>query len=184
MSLRSGLLARRKLCWGLVSALWALLPVPLAAAHGLGGHVAGGWGDSGHAQAGVTWDTSVARDRAFNYRLSVAYETFTLEEDQGDERLSGLLLENTFGFQLAATGKARTWLGPQLLFGVYEEELGAGFGLAFGRNWHVSDAMSLGLAGGARGMIYGGPLGDDESEVVGFLRGDLFWRTAGDRPPR
>ena len=174
----------RRLLTPLVLAALTLSPLPPARAHGLGVHAGVGSGDSTHTQVGITWDTCVARDHAFSYRLTVARETFELRRDGWQERLSGTLIEHTFGLQLTASDRVRWWMGPQALVALYEEDLGTGFGLGLGANWHVAEALSVGLTAGGRWMLYSGVFGEDEGEGVGYLRVDLLWRAPGDRPPR
>jgi hypothetical protein len=151
-------------------------------AHGWGVHVAGGLGDHSHKQVGLSWDTTVAEDRLFNYRMNLGYEWFELDESYGArEKFSGVFLENTFGFRLFANEGMRLWWGPQTVMGIYDAEIGFGLGLSLGANLHVSETSTIGITFGARSMEYNGLLGGTEREKVGYLRLDFFYRLVRDR---
>jgi hypothetical protein len=155
---------------------------PEARGHGFGFHITGGLGEHLHRQAGLSWDTAVAEDRLFNYRLNLGYEAFELNEDGGfREKFDGLILENTFGFRLLATEGMRLWGGPQIITGIYEGDIGLGAGLSLGANLHVSESSSVGITLGARSIEYSGFLGGTESESIGYLRLDFFYRSMRDR---
>jgi hypothetical protein len=131
-------------------------------------------------QAGLSWDTCVAADRLFNYRMNLGFEWLEIEDDS-ESNNNGVLLDNTFGFRLLANEVLRLWAGPQVAVGIYDGNIGYGAGASLGSNLHLTEAMSLGLTAGVRAMRYEGVFGGEDSETIGFLRLDLFFRTPGDR---
>ena len=132
-------------------------------------------------QVGLSWDTAVAADRLFNYRMNLGYEWLDFEEDHGDSSNSGVTLDNTFGFRFLGNEVMRLWAGPQITVGAYDGDVGYGVGASLGGNFHVSEAMSLGLTAGVRAMRYEGIMGGADSKTIGFLRLDVFFRTPSDR---
>ncbi len=150
-------------------------------AHGLGVHFSEGIGENQHSQLGLSWDTSVAMNRAFNYRLNLGYEQFKLDDKFGvEEKFEGWILENTFGFMILANENLRLWAGPQLVTGLYESDLGIGIGMSLGINLHIGESSSLGLTLGVRRSEYSGILDTSDHETIGYLRMDLFFRTTND----
>jgi len=166
----------------LLASFTLMSPVGNAWGHGLGLHTSVAAGDHLHSQLGLTWDTGVAHDRPFSYRLNLGYESFKLDDDWGaTENYHGVILENTFGGRLYASPAMRLWAGPQVITGFYNHDLGLGIGLSTGCNLHVSEHASLGLSIGARRMLYSAPMGGDDRETVGFLRLELLYRLGRDR---
>ncbi len=162
-----------------------------AHAQGVGVFAGGGKGDHAHQELGLVWDTTVASDRLFNYRMNLGWERFDLDDKFSEkEGFRGVLLENSFGFRLATSEAGRLWAGPQVLFGVYQGDFGAGLGLVLGENLHAGKVLSVGLTAGVRRMNYSGIFGESDFETVGFGRIEFLLRQAGDRfqapepPPR
>ena len=183
---------RRCHCLSLGVALFLLL-VGAGAVHAQGGgvFVGGGEGDHAHQELGLVWDTAVASDRLFNYRMNLGWERFDLDNKFSEkEGFRGVLLENSFGFRLDGGEAGRLWAGPQLLFGVYQGDFGAGLGVVLGENLHLGKTLSVGLTAGIRRVSYSGLLGDSDFETVGFGRVEFLLRQARDRfnpplsPPR
>ena len=67
--------------------------------------------DVGVAGFGVVMDTNLSRNRVFNYRLSLGYNTLDYPDEIDGWRVS---LDNTFGFGIVKTDRFRLWIGPQL----------------------------------------------------------------------
>lgn len=65
---------------------------------------------------GLVFDTAVARNILFHYRLGVGYDTIVHDSysDFGDLKLNRIVVSNTFGFGLFRSEDTRLWLGPQL----------------------------------------------------------------------
>jgi len=158
-----------------------LVPLPEQAwGHGLGLYTAAAAGDHQHTQFGLTWDTCVARACPFNYRMNLGYESFKFDDDWGEtENYHGVILENTFAGRLYASPAMRLWAGPQLITGLYNNDLGLGIGLSAGCNLHASENTSLGLSVGVRRMLYSDAW-DDDRETLGFLRLELLFRLGAD----
>lgn len=183
MTMAAGQKVRRRL-WltGLILLAGIIMSPVNGWGHGFGVHVAAGQGDSAHRQAGLSWDTAVADATLFNYRMNLGREKFRLDNSWGEkEKMSGTILENTFGFRLLANEQLRLWAGPQLVAGIYDGEIGAGAGLALGVNLHLMPRLSLGVTVGGRRSEYSGLLGGSDLESIGYLRIDLFFRLPGDR---
>lgn len=159
--------------------------------------------DENQFGAGFAFDTAVARDHVFNYRLNIGYERVYQESDSGVEVISnGAALSNTFGFGIVRTDAVRVWLGPALRFGfdvqkntggdIWDFDIGGGPVLGF--NFHVGDRVSLGLTGGYHYM-YTVRFNDvsffddndffdetyDNGQHLGFVRFTVFLRSGGDR---
>lgn len=150
-------------------------------AHGLGFHVAAGAGENFHGQFGLSWDTAVARDSLLNFRMNLGYERFELKNEAGNqEDFAGGILEETLGVRLLANERLRLWAGPQLSTGLYNGDLGIGYGVALGGNLHFDSLTSLGLTVSLRRMEYSGFLSGDEKETVAALRLDFFFRLPRD----
>jgi|GEM_PF-433995 len=103
---------------------------------------------------GLLFDTAVAGDRLFHYRLGIGYDKIVHDSysDFGDLRLNRIVISNTFGFGIVRSEEARLWLGPQ-------------FRLSF--NWG-KDKYS-----GTYYDIYFGQVFFDEKDKYYFRRFDL-----------
>jgi hypothetical protein len=62
---------------------------------------------------GLLFDTNVAGDRFFNYRLNFGYSRIFTHFNNENE-LNRISAINTFGFGVVRTGLVRFWLGPQV----------------------------------------------------------------------
>ncbi|MBN2077560.1 MAG: hypothetical protein JW838_01250 [Spirochaetes bacterium] len=73
-----------------------------------------------HSLTGLDFvmDTAVARDRLFNYRLTIECANFTRWEERlfssRSYQVNRLLWANTFGFGIVRTRLMRIWVGPQV----------------------------------------------------------------------
>lgn len=164
--------------WGLGVA-FALLVSSSADAGGFGGSLAYGrsqsklddvddvWADL-HTEAdevaiGLVFDTNLARDRLFNYRLNASLAFVDEEVGQAgiENQVQGtnVSLDQTFGFGFIRTPEVRVFLGPSLHLGIgriddhirvsgfrenYERtSLTAGLGPELGFNYNVGRHLTL-----------------------------------------
>ncbi len=76
---------------------------------------------------GVFFDTAIALDRLFNYRVSLSMDSVTGKYTEGDltvtekGNIRGSLV-NTFGFGFYRTSRLRIWAGPQVGFHIRYRE--------------------------------------------------------------
>src|SRR5437870_4786207 len=80
--------------------------------------------DEDHFGGGFSFDTNVAADNLFNYRLDVGYQK--VEGDYGpfgDVDGDGIVLDNAFGFGEFRSDRARVWIGPavRLTFDFFDD---------------------------------------------------------------
>ncbi len=123
-------------------------------------------------QAGMLFDTNVAQDRLFNYRLQIGLDfsnaTFYDQDrsQSADMNIWQLSFCNTFGFGFVRNEMVRFWVGPQVGFGLgfepnflqkgYYSEPGDFFefdffaGVGLGINIHLGDTVSLFADAGLR----------------------------------
>ncbi|MBN1797563.1 MAG: hypothetical protein JW822_03240 [Spirochaetales bacterium] len=116
-------------------------------------------------QFGILFDTCVARDRLFNYRLQVGLDLSNAsfyDEDLGQDAdidIWQISFINTFGFGMIRNELMRFWVGPQIGFALgfepnfvqdaYYSNMGEFFefdifvGVGFGVNIHIGDTISL-----------------------------------------
>ena len=90
-------------------------------------------GDQSHFGIGFVFDTAVAKNKLFNYRLQIGYEAVEYDihtvfnKDTGVD-LSGfvtdftvdvdmIVFDNSFGFGIVRKENFRLWIGPQLRVG-------------------------------------------------------------------
>ena len=163
--------------------------------------------DTGRFGIGFVFDTAVAKDKLFNYRLNAALVGLNvdLEHDyflsEGDADLVGLVFDNTFGFGVLRRESVRLWIGPRVRVGFYtgdtddfttsgdNDVTAAEFGVGgvFGANFHVSPTVSLGVE---TGFMISGYAGEIETafgdwDIEGgtgslFLNGVVLFRLSGD----
>jgi hypothetical protein len=110
--------------------------------------------DNDHASFGFVLDTAVAKDTLFNYRLSLGYEQTTSTDEWGDDLdLSGLVIDNDFGFGVVRNEKVRLWVGPEVRLSFLSGDLpthdvtafGFGIGPVVGLNLNLGDVAALGF---------------------------------------
>lgn len=156
--------------------------------------------------AGALLDTAVARNKFFNYRLYLGYDTVMNSGGRLFDafNMHRVVLSNTFGFAVFANKFIRVWLGPALSLQIqygngkyssYEYSIFfyearhyhrkstiyiLDFGIAYGINMHVSDRISLGLDIDITGGI---GLGPDRMSIRSFtIARDLWGETLGYMP--
>jgi hypothetical protein len=171
-----------------------LLHVPDALASGFGYYGAFGYGkvkydeqqgtdkeDTYFVGVGLVFDTAVAQERDFNYRLSVGYEKLKNDLD----RLESIVIDQDFGLAIYQSVNSRIWFGPELRIFLSNDEVGIGIGPVLGLNLHtgrkVSTALKIGFlfskfANG--GWFYSS---DFERESHAFLNLAILFRSAADQ---
>jgi len=100
-------------------------------------------------------DTAPARDKLYNYNLTVGYGIFrnTNNAAWGNADLDGLIISNSFGFGTLITPKVRIWFGPEIKvtwvdgsphnYSNYKINLfGVGKGLVLGVNFNDSEKLT------------------------------------------
>ena len=105
---------------------------------------------------GFVLDTTVATDRLFNYRLNIGYKQVDLEYHNCELDLSGISIENTFGFGVFRNKALRIWLGPQINLSYLTGDgnwgqadvddvwtVGCGLGVVSGINIHAGPVVSI-----------------------------------------
>jgi hypothetical protein len=161
-------------------------------------------GDTSRVGGGFVLDTAVAKDKLFNYRLNIGVETFVsdLDELAVEMDLSGVAIDNTFGFGVMRGDTVRLWLGPRLRLGFFDGDvqpeiapntdiylLEVGLGGVFGANFNIGSTVTLGLTTGYMYSGYGGiveGVSDEDVTLTGdggrvFLSGVLIFRMGADR---
>ncbi|MFA5515703.1 MAG: hypothetical protein WDA20_05390 [Desulfuromonadales bacterium] len=139
---------------------------------------------------GMVFDTAVARDRVFNYRLHLGYEKLKMDTDaQKDEfdRLEYVVIDQDFGFALYGSAYSRIWFGPELRIFFSHDEFGMGIGPVLGVNLHTGRKITTALK---VGFLFSDFASDDffsrdyERESHAFLNLAILFRSAGDRYER
>jgi len=131
---------------------------------------------------GVAFDTNLAQNRLFNYRVTLGYQRtdrnfndfpfnalpptlVSFAEDYADANGNGVVLNNAFGFRIWSGRHHRLWVGPSLRVGVdvYDTNINdldvvdvtAGGGAMVGLNVHAGPHLTLGLSGGYQYLYVG-----------------------------
>lgn len=152
--------------------------------------------DEDHFGGGFSFDTNVAADKLFNYRLDVGYQHVEGEYGAfGDLDGDGFVLDNAFGFGVFRSDLARVWIGPavRLSFDFFDNvpvfddvfKFGVGVGPEVGVNLHTGDLVSIGLTGGYQiRYVVAEPDGsystEDGYEQMGFIKMHVLFRLDGD----
>jgi len=119
--------------------------------------------DNGFVGLGLIFDTNLAQDRLFNYRLNTSLEF--VDQDVRQAGLSNevqgtqLSLDQTFGFGFLRTPDLRVYLGPSLHLGIggFDDDINvggfradyeavtftAGVGPELGVNFHVGEHLTF-----------------------------------------
>lgn len=150
----------------------------------------------------VIFDTVVARDRLFNYRLSMDCENFAIQRDYIFGSLSydtnRLTISNTFGFGFYRTNRIRLWAGPQFSLSyefksknnmIYDPVIYNKIGPVVGLNIHTGNeitfAIEMGFRAGFGFSLWESPgsvLLDSKPEPIAsikliFRAWDFFYKT-------
>ena len=120
-----------------------------------------------HFEFGISFDTNLAKDRLFNYRINANIQIVDQRLNQGPTKVdiqgSGFALNQLFGFGLVRTRGMRLFVGPTLHLGYasfddddrvgpfrvdYEEDLFTiGIGPEIGINLHPSRHLTISFTG-------------------------------------
>jgi hypothetical protein len=128
----------------------------------------------------IIFDTSVAKNRLFNYRLSIDCDTYTDRKDylflNYSYNVNRLVCANTFGFGFVRTQYMRIWAGPQLALSyefknrnntIADSKIFQKIGPVVGFNFHVGDDMSISLETGFR-MGFGFHVNKTSGSIFGM----------------
>jgi len=195
--------------------------VPDAMASGFGLYVSGGSGtadttyesdtDTGssedkvkekskHTGVGFVYDSNVLeKGKLFNYRLNLGYEKRNIELDDansslytGEIKMSGVALEQDFGFGGKLGSHVRLWGGPCLRLSYHAGSIentdlksaGIGVGPVLGVNVGLGDTVALSLRAGYLFNGYAGTWKESfndgtliTSERLAFANVSLLFRT-------
>lgn len=161
-----------------------------------------------HTNFGLVFDTNVARDRLFNYRLELGKAEADIkpffDQAPSNMKVEGIVMSHDFGFGTRLAPFIRLWLGPELRFTWMDGTLasdplqdldlfGLGFGGAVGLNFNLPGSVTLGIKGSYVVMNYTGE-GQYNDPVFGYTWRDydvdqdlalvtvmLMFRTPGDK---
>lgn len=143
--------------------------------YGAGGSTTADWDIDGYdedadhdfSEFGFLFDTAVAQNSAFNYRMTIGYKTMdiTLTERGKERDADGYTWGHTFGFAIVKNRAVRLWFGPKLEFAYLEhdggdtitadlEYLGVGLGPALGLNIHAGPVLTVAITGGYQYTLY------------------------------
>lgn len=152
--------------------------------------------DLSSVDAGFVFDTAVAKNKVFNYRLKLGYSQDTYKYDYGinsrynhdaKATLKGVALENTFGFAIVRTAPFRLWIGPQLHLSYRSTDnlevdgekvdlsawsVGMGIAPVLGANFNIGPVVTLGVELGY--LVFIGP---GQSEEKSAYYGSSEWDT-------
>jgi hypothetical protein len=166
--------------------------------------------DTNKFGVGFVFDTNVAKNSLFNYRLSLGYRHSERDYEMlypvysgAEEDFHGFTMNHTFGFGLYRGPALRLWLGPAIRLGVdvideHDSSLDAwdlsiGAGPQLGVNVHAGDYLSFSISAAyqylyvARIERHENPFGDDDldglngTQHLGTLNVSFLFRSKGDR---
>ena len=108
--------------------------------------------DADYRGFGFVLDTNVASNRVFNYRLNLGFKQVDFEYMDIDVDMSGISIENTFGFSVFSNKALRIWIGPQINLNFLSGDdnwgddywtTGLGLGIVSGINIHAGPVVSI-----------------------------------------
>ena len=71
--------------------------------------------DDSYSGFGFVFDTNLAKDKLFNYRLEIGFEDKEYKTKGGGKiELDGIHIINDFGFGIIRSENLRLWIGPEL----------------------------------------------------------------------
>jgi hypothetical protein len=112
---------------------------------------------------GFVLDTAVAKNKLFNYRLGLGFESKDYEDESGSSlEIDSFVVENDFGFGVMRTPNLRLWLGPEL-------KISSGTGNVDGIENIDYDLVSVGI-----GPVLGLNINIGKLITLGFKTGYLF----------
>jgi hypothetical protein len=146
--------------------------------------------DEDHYGLGFCFDTNVAQDLLFNYRLSVGYQHVEGDYSGLKQDGDGFNIDNAFGFGIVRNNNVRVWIGPGVRLGFdffndsYDFAIGAG--PEIGVNFLNASQVSIGLTAGYQ-IAYNINVPDnshfddvDGYEQIAFAKLVVLFRTGDD----
>ena len=132
---------------------------------------------------GMVLDTSVARNRVFNYRLNVGYEKLKVDTVQEYEidRLESLVVDQDFGSAVYMSDSSRIWFGPELRVLIAHDEFAMGVGPVLGINLHTGKETTVALKLGFLFTSFVPGSADYDKESHAFLNLAILFRAEGDQ---
>jgi hypothetical protein len=140
-----------------------------------------------HKDFGLVFDTNLAKDRLFNYRLEFGkaeadIKPFFDSAPPSNMKVEGLVMNHDFGFGARVAPFLRIWLGPEIritwMDGVLASDplqdldlFGFGVGGAVGLNFNLPGSVTLGIKGSYVVMNYAG-----EGQYYDSLLAGYYWR--------
>lgn len=129
--------------------------------------------DSNYAEFGLLLDTAVARNKVFNYRLTLGYRRANIEVNDPDSNYSipsvtqdydvdvdGVTWGNAFGFGVFRREAFRLWVGPAVDLSYFQGDsekfsldlsgYRIGLGPIFGLNFNFGSVVTLAFSAGYR----------------------------------
>jgi len=137
--------------------------------------------DTDYIGWGFVFDTAVARDRVFNYRLNFGHERLNIDSTDGKETFYGYVFDNDFGLGIIRNDSMRAWVGPEIRVAIQNAEWGIGVGPVACINLHANEVVTLTVKAGYRWMNYSKLLYSSMDETHGFISVGLVFRLRGDR---
>lgn len=100
---------------------------------------------------GLVYDSNIAFDKLFNYRIDIGWQHTFRDGDNGDIDGNGVAIVQSFGFGVWRRPDYRIWIGPviRVSFDAYDPDVGdlysvgAGGGPQLGLNYHLNEKISL-----------------------------------------
>ena len=160
--------------------------------------------DDSRVGFGFIFDTTVAKDRLFNYRLNIGPEAVDYDVDGGGTfETRGWFMAHDFGFGIVRKENLRLWVGPEVRLSYSEGELDTdnsssidvitmGIGPVLGLNLNLGRTVTLAFKVGALAMSSFGTLEfvdewgyEDEPDLYGdgsygFANVGLIFRLGDD----
>ncbi len=112
---------------------------------------------------GIFFDTAVAKDHLFNYRLNIDCNSMMTQKDLVFANISystnRLTVANTFGFGFIRTPLMRIWAGPQIALSyefknknstIFDSKIYNKIGSVVGMNLHAGNDMTFAIEMGFR----------------------------------
>lgn len=133
---------------------------------------------------GIVFDTALAKDTLFNYRLGLGLESKEYEFEDGPKlEMDNFVFDNDFGFGVFRTPMVRIWLGPELKisYGTGDVEdldysvISMGVGGVLGLNFNIGERITLGVKSGYLLEYTAGYGEDDNGDSVDHTGQDDFF---------
>ncbi len=128
--------------------------------------------DYAHFGGALFFDTNLAQDKVFHYRIALIYEKVEQEHLFGVQEFNHYALDHTFGFGIIRRSFVRLWVGPQVRLSFMNEynrpndqyrewRFGLGLKPVLGANFNFGKLISVCLDISYGAVIYYGKGSDD-----------------------